>query len=82
MEAGTCIEKLPPTYCPVGSLWYILLNDDWCGRAQLTVGWVGVPGCYKKHEEQTSKQGSSIASASVSAMSSLDGGLTTGSELK
>lgn len=36
----------------------------------------------QQKEEQTSKQGSSIASASVSAMSSLDGGLTTGSELK
>lgn len=40
LEAGTSTEDLPPSDCPTTCLWGIFLLNDWCVRAQPTVGGV------------------------------------------
>jgi hypothetical protein len=63
------------TDCPIDKAIVILLNNDWCGREQVTVGGA-MPGLvilsakkniWARHEEQASKQYSSIAFASAPA---------------
>lgn len=36
-EPGNSVEKMPLLVWPIGSLWGIFVNNDWCRRAQVTL---------------------------------------------
>lgn len=67
---------MSPPDCPVGKPLYIFWTDDVYGRAQFTVrgatSGLVIMGYKRRQAELANKQGSSIASAFVPALTSLD----------